>query len=121
LYEAVLIAVNASIGVRKGLVGPSYPENSRHVYLHIKPVRAPVFCEIGLATGRDLNSRDPFLRVLSTSVEGAACIVSLVKLTIAELDDVRHDDQLEESGKNISAEVASESLHDLEKLGDFHE
>jgi hypothetical protein len=47
--------------------------------------------------------------------------VSLVKFTIAELDDVWHDDQLEESSKNISAEVASESFHDPKKLGDFQE
>jgi hypothetical protein len=31
--------------------------------------------------------------------------MSLVKLTIVELDNIWHDDQLEESGKNISAEL----------------
>jgi hypothetical protein len=95
--------------------------NNRHVYLHIKPVGAPVFHEVGLAAGCNLNSCDPFSCVLSTGVEGATCIVSLVKLTIVELDDIWHDYQLEESGKNISAEIACKSLHDQEEFGDFQE
>jgi hypothetical protein len=47
--------------------------------------------------------------------------MSLVKFTIVEIDNIWHDDQLEESGKNISAEVAPESLHDPKELGDFQE
>jgi hypothetical protein len=44
------------------------PRNLRHVNLNIKPVRAPVVGEVGLAAGRDLNSRDPSSGVLSSGV-----------------------------------------------------
>jgi hypothetical protein len=64
----------------------------RHVYLHIKPVRAPIFCEIGLAASHDLNSRKPLSCILPASIESAAGVVSLIILTIVELDDVWHDD-----------------------------
>jgi hypothetical protein len=47
--------------------------------------------------------------------------MSLIILIIIELDDIRHDDYLEESGENISAEVATESFHDPEKLRNFQE
>jgi hypothetical protein len=72
-----------------------------------------------LATGRDLNSRDPFSCVLTTGVEGAACIVSLVKLTVVDLDNVWYNNQLKQPGENICPKVAAESLHDPDKLGYF--
>jgi hypothetical protein len=46
--------------------------NCRHVHLDVKPVRAPVFREVHLAEGRDLNSRKPSSCILSASVESAA-------------------------------------------------
>jgi hypothetical protein len=66
--------------------------NRRHVYLHIKPVRAPIFREICLAAGRDLNSRKTLSCILLASIESATGVVSLVILTVVELDDVWHDD-----------------------------
>jgi hypothetical protein len=56
--------------------------NPGHVYLHIKPIRAPVFGEVGLAARRNLNSRKSFSRILPT------CVM----LAVIEFDDVRLDD-----------------------------
>jgi hypothetical protein len=55
------------------------------------------------------------------SVESAACIVSLVELTVVDLNDIWHDDQLKKSGESISSKVAAEGLHDPNKLGHFQE
>jgi hypothetical protein len=41
----------------------------------------------------------------------------LVVLAVVEFDDVFLNDQFKQSRENISAEVASESLHDPEELG----
>jgi hypothetical protein len=68
-----------------------------------------------------MNSRNPFLRILSTSVESAACIVSLVELSVVDLKDIWHDDQLKKSGESISSKVAAKGLHGPNKLGHFQE
>jgi hypothetical protein len=68
--------------------------NRGHVHLDIEPVRTPVLYEICLAAGRDLNSCDSLSRILSTGVEGATCVVRFVKLTIVDLDNVWHNNQL---------------------------
>jgi hypothetical protein len=68
--------------------------NRRRVHLDVELVQTPVLCEICLAAGSDLNLRDPFSRILSTGVEGAAHIVSLVKLTVVDLDNIWHNNQL---------------------------
>jgi hypothetical protein len=67
---------------------PFVARNCRHVHLDVEPVQTPVFREIPLTAGRDLNSRDSLSRVLSTGVEGAARVVSFVILTIVDLDNV---------------------------------
>jgi hypothetical protein len=77
---------------RKRISRPIKARNHIHVHLHIKPVRAPIFCEIGLAARRDLNSRKPLSCIPPTSIESAAGVASLVILTIAELDDFWHDE-----------------------------
>jgi hypothetical protein len=68
------------------------PRNCRHVNLDIKPVRAPVFGEVGFATGRDLNSRDPFSSVLTPGVESTTHIVSFVELPTVDFDNIWHND-----------------------------
>jgi hypothetical protein len=70
-------------------------KNHRHVHLDVEPVQTPVLREIRLAAGCDLNSRDSLSRVLTTGVEGAACVVSFVILTVVDLDNVWHNNQLE--------------------------
>jgi hypothetical protein len=83
----------------------------------MKPKRTPIFGEVGLAARRDLNSRQAFSRILPTCVEGTARVVRLVVLVVVEFDDVFLNDQFKQPRENISTEVASESLHDLEELG----
>jgi hypothetical protein len=68
--------------------------NRRHVHLDVEPVRTLFLCEICLAAGRNLNLRDPFSPTLSTGVEGAARTMSLVKLTIVDLDNIWNNNQL---------------------------
>jgi hypothetical protein len=65
--------------------------NRRHVHLDVEPVRTPVLCEICLAAGRDMNSRDSLSRILLMGVEGATRVVSFVKLIIVDLDKVWHN------------------------------
>jgi hypothetical protein len=48
-------------------------------------------------------------------------MLSLVELTIVDLNDIWHDDQLKKSGESISSKVAAEGLHDPNKLGNFQE
>jgi hypothetical protein len=79
--------------------------NFRHVDLQVKPVRIPVVGEIGLAAGSDMNSRNPFSGVLALGVEGTACVLSFVEFPIVDLDNIGNDDQFEESGKGVNAEV----------------
>jgi hypothetical protein len=96
--------------------GTFVAKNRRHVSFDIEPIQAPVFCEICFAAGRDLNSRNPFSRVLSTSVESAASIVSLVELTVVNFNDIWNDDQLKKSGESVDAKVAAEGFHDPNEL-----
>jgi hypothetical protein len=57
------------------------------------------------AAGRDLNSRDPFWRILSMGVEGAARIVGLVKLTVVDLDNIWHNNQLNNRAKTSAPKL----------------
>jgi hypothetical protein len=68
------------------------PGNRRHVHLDIKPVGAPVFREVRLAAGRDLDSRKPSSCILPARIESAAHVVCLVISAIVKLNDVRHND-----------------------------
>jgi hypothetical protein len=52
-------------------------------------------------------------------VEGAAHIMSFVILTIVDLDNVWHNNQLKYSGKNIGTKVTAETLHNPDELGYF--
>jgi hypothetical protein len=47
--------------------------------------------------------------------------VSFVEFTVIDLNNVRHNNQLEESGESVSPKVAAGSLHDPNKLGHFQE
>jgi hypothetical protein len=79
--------------------------NPRHINFDVEPVRTPVFCEICFAAGRDLNSRDPFSCILSTGIESAARVVSLVKLTVIDLDNIWHDNQLKNRAKTSAPKL----------------
>jgi hypothetical protein len=47
--------------------------------------------------------------------------VSFVELTVIDLNDVWHDDQLEESCESINIKVTTEGFHDPNELGNFQE
>jgi hypothetical protein len=47
--------------------------------------------------------------------------MSLVELSVVDLNDIWHDDQLKKSGESISSKVAAKGLHDPNKLGHFQE
>jgi hypothetical protein len=47
--------------------------------------------------------------------------VSFVELTVIDLNDVGHDDQLEEAYESISTKVAAEGFHNPNELGNFQE
>jgi hypothetical protein len=95
--------------------------NRRHVSFDIEPIRALVFSEICFVVRRGLNSRNPFSHILSTSVESVARIVSFVELTVVDLNDIWHDDQLKKSGESVSSKVAAEGFHDPNKHGHLQE
>jgi hypothetical protein len=45
--------------------------------------------------------------------------MSLVELTVIDLNNIWQDNQLKKSGESISPKVAAESLHDPDELGYF--
>jgi hypothetical protein len=58
---------------------------------------------------------------LSTGVESTTRVVSFVELTVINLNDIWHDDQLKKSCESISTKVATEGFHDPNELGNFQE
>jgi hypothetical protein len=58
---------------------------------------------------------------LPARVEGATRVVRLVVLTIVELENVFFDNKFKQAGEYISAESASEGLHDPKELREFQE
>jgi hypothetical protein len=102
--------------VGQGVSWTLIARNFRHVSLQVKPVRIPVVVEIGLAAGSDLNSCNPFSGVLAPGAEGTTCVLSFVELPVVDLDNIGNDDQFEESGEGVNAEVTAKGLHDPNKL-----
>jgi hypothetical protein len=47
--------------------------------------------------------------------------VSLVELTVVDLNEIWNDDQLRKSGESVSTKVAAEDFHVPNKLGHFQE
>jgi hypothetical protein len=90
--------------------------NRRHIHLDVEPKRTPIFGEISFAAWHDLNLCNSISRILPTRVEGAARVVCFVVMPIVKFDNVRLDDQLEQSLEYISTKVASKGLHNPEKL-----
>jgi hypothetical protein len=91
-------------------------ENFGHVDLQIEPVRVPVFGEVRLAAGSNLDSGDPLSGILAMGVEGTTCVLSVIELAIAALDNFRDNHQFIESGKGGNARVAAEGFHNPNEL-----
>jgi hypothetical protein len=47
--------------------------------------------------------------------------VSLIELTVVDLNNIWHNNQLKKSDESINSNVAAESLHDPDKLRYFQE
>jgi hypothetical protein len=75
-------------------------------------MRVPVLREVRLATGSDLDSGDSLLGILATGVEGTTCVLGVIELSIAALDNFGDNHQFVESGKGMDTEIAAEGLHD---------
>jgi hypothetical protein len=117
-------SVHSSQGLdmRRQRMGWSFiSRNIRHVNLDIEPVRVPVVSQVGLAAGRDMNSRDPPSGVLSSGVESTTHMMSFVKLPVVDFDNVEHNDQLKKPCESVDAEFALEGLHNPNKLGHLQE
>jgi hypothetical protein len=80
------------MGEQERIGWSSVARDLRHVNLHIKPKRTPIFGEIGLAAGCDLNSCQAFSQILPTCVEGTTCVVCFEILAVVEFDDIFLDD-----------------------------
>jgi hypothetical protein len=92
--------------------------NHRHVNFDIKPIRTPFFCEICFAAGRDLNLRDSFSRILSTSVESAAWVMSLVELTVVDLNNIWQDNQEKASTPKLQPKVFMIQITSKKEFGE---
>jgi hypothetical protein len=90
--------------------------NRRHIHLDVEPKRTPIFGEISFAAWNDLNSCNSLPRILPTRVEGAARVVCFAVMPIVKFDDVRLDDQLEQSCEYIITKDASKGLHNPENF-----
>jgi hypothetical protein len=101
---------------RQGVSWARVARNFGHVDLRIKPIRIPVVGEVGLAAWSDLDSCNPLSGVLVPAVEGAASVLSLVELPVADLDNVENNYQFVESGKGVNTEVTAKGFHDPNKL-----
>jgi hypothetical protein len=75
-------------------------------------MRVPVVGEVGLATGSNLNSSDPFSGVLVPGIEGATRMLSVIELPVAGIDNLGNNYQFVESGEGVDTEVTTEGLHD---------
>jgi hypothetical protein len=75
-------------------------------------MRVLVVGEVTLAAGSNLNSGDPFSGVLTSGVESATRMLSVIELPVAALDNFGDNHQFVESGKGMDTEIAAEGLHD---------
>jgi hypothetical protein len=73
-------------------------------------MRAPVFGEVSLAAGSNLNLGNPLSSVLPPSVESATRMLGVIELSIAALDNFRDNHQFVESGKSMDTGIAAEGL-----------
>jgi hypothetical protein len=56
------------------------------------------------------------LGVLTSGVEGTTCVLSFIVLPVIDLDNIGSDDQFEESGEGVDAEISAKGLHDPNKF-----
>jgi hypothetical protein len=75
-------------------------------------MRVPVFGEVSLASGSNLNSGNPLSSVLPPSVESATRMMGVIELSVTALDNFGDNHQFVESGKSMDTGIAAKGLHD---------
>jgi hypothetical protein len=68
-------------------------------------MRVPIVGEVRLAAGSNLNSGDPLSGVLTPGVEGATCMLSVIELPVAALDNLGDNHQFVESSKGVDTRL----------------
>jgi hypothetical protein len=82
-------------------------------------MRIPIFGEVSLAAGSNLNSGNPLSFVLPPSVESATHMLGVIQLPVAALDNFRDNHKFEESGKSMDTRITAEGPHDPNKFRYF--
>jgi hypothetical protein len=93
----------------------------RHINLQIKPVRPPIIGEVRLATRSNLDSGNSLSGILTSCVESATRVLTVVELPVFTFHDLRDDHQFVESGEGINARTAAEGLQNPDELRHFKE
>jgi hypothetical protein len=84
-------------------------------------MRAPIIGEVRLATGSNLDSGNSFSGILTSRVESATRMMTVIELPVIALDDLRDNHQFVESGEGIDTGIAAEGLQNLNELRHFKE
>jgi hypothetical protein len=84
-------------------------------------MRAPIVGEVSLATGSNLNSGNSLSGVLTSRVESATRMLTVIELPVTTLNDLRDNHQFVESGEGIDNGIAAEGLHNPDELRHFKE
>jgi hypothetical protein len=84
-------------------------------------MRAPIVGEVSLATGSNLNSGNSLSGVLTSGIESATRMLTVIELPVTTLNDLGDKHQFVESGEGINTGIAAESLHNPNELRHFKE
>jgi hypothetical protein len=79
-------------------------------------MRDPIVGEVSLATGSNLNSGNSLSSVLTSRVESATRMLTMIELPVTTLDDLGDDHQFVESGEGINTGTAAEGLQNPNEL-----
>jgi hypothetical protein len=84
-------------------------------------MRPPIIGEVRLATRSNLDSGNSFSGILTSRVESATRMLTVIELPIIALDDLRDNHQYVESGEGIDTGIAAEGLQNPNELRHFKE
>jgi hypothetical protein len=84
-------------------------------------MRPPIIGEVRLATGGNLDSGNSLSGILTSRVESATCMLTVVELPVITFDDLRYDHQFVESGEGTNTGIAAEGLQNPDELRHFKE
>jgi hypothetical protein len=84
-------------------------------------MRPPIIGRVRLATGSNLDSGNSFSGILTSRVESATHMLTVIELPVIALDDLRDNHQFVESGEGIDTGTAAEGLQNPNELRYFKE